>query len=195
MSYFLGIDPGITGAIALLNETELIDVQDLPTMPVGQGTGRVKNQINAAAFAVLIRELLAKSSLRVINDYPGPLTEGQPHDNFGNGHVERQTPMVFIEKVGAMPDQGIAGAFSLGDTVGCLRGVVTALGLPIHWVTPQSWKKFYKLPKEKDVARSVAINLYPKAPLNLKKHHNRAEAILIARYGATHDKATGEQPF
>jgi crossover junction endodeoxyribonuclease RuvC len=169
--HYIGIDPGITGAICLLNETELIDVQDLPTMPVGQGTGRVKNQINAAGFAELARMLVAKC---------------EPPDC---------GVIVFIEKVGAMPDQGIAGAFSLGDTVGCLRGVVTALGLPIHWVTPQSWKKFYKLPKEKDVARSVAINLYPKAPLNLKKHHNRAEAILIARYGATHDKAQGEQPF
>jgi crossover junction endodeoxyribonuclease RuvC len=182
MSYFLGIDPGITGAIALLYETELIDVQDLPTMPVGQGTGRVKNQINAAAFAVAIR---------------GLLEQVPTHHLVTDEAVDRHhlLPMVFVEKVGAMPDQGIAGAFSLGDTVGCLRGVVTALGLPIQWVTPQSWKKFYKLPKEKDVARSVAINLYPKAPLHLKKHHNRSEAILIARYGATHDKATGEQPF
>jgi crossover junction endodeoxyribonuclease RuvC len=170
--HYIGIDPGLTGAIALLNETELIDVQDLPTMPVGQGTGRVKNQINAAGFAKLACILVEKF---------------EPPDF---------RVAMFIEKVGAMPDQGIAGAFSLGDTVGCLRGVCATLGMPIHWVTPQSWKKFYKLPsKEKDVARSVAINLYPKAPLNLNKHHNRAEAILIARYGATHDKAQGEQPF
>ncbi len=156
----LGIDPGLSGAIALLNERELIEVIDLPTMPVGKGEGRVKNQINAAAFAQSLNALLVRVE---------PQNDGEP--------------TVYIEKVGAMPDQGIAGAFSLGDTVGCLRGVVTALGLPIQWVTPQSWKKHYKLPKEKDVARSVAINLYPGAPLNLKKHHNRAEAILIALYG------------
>src|SRR6266850_202787 len=151
MSFFFGVDVGLTGAIALLNERELIEVADLPTMPVGQGTGRVKNQINAAGFSVLLLELLKKRE------------------------VEDRETIVFIEKVGAMPDQGIAGAFSLGDSVGSVRGVVTALGLPIQWVTPQSWKKHYKLPKEKDVARSVAINLYPGAPLHLKKHHNRAE--------------------
>jgi crossover junction endodeoxyribonuclease RuvC len=166
MMHYIGIDPGLTGAIALLNETELIDVQDLPTMPVGQGTGRVKNQINAAAFHGILLNLLAKVE---------PQEDG--------------TPTVFIEKVGAMPDQGIAGAFSLGDTVGCLRGVVVACNLPIQWVTPQSWKKHFRLPREKDVARSVAINLWPRAPLHLKKHHGRAEAGLIALYGRNRERA------
>jgi hypothetical protein len=168
--FYLGVDVGLTGAIALLNERELIEVADLPTMPVGQGTGRVKNQINAAGFSELLRSLLSK--------------------------IEHAPAMVYIEKVGAMPDQGIAGAFSLGDSAGSIRGVVTALELPIQWVTPQSWKKHYKLPKEKDVARSVAINLYPGAPLHLKKHHNRAEAILIGLYGRSlSNAAEGERPF
>jgi hypothetical protein len=167
--FYIGIDPGLTGAIALLNERELVYVVDLPTMPVGQGTGRVKNQINAAGLVHSLREMLMKS----------------------------ESPrLVFIEKQGVMPDQGIAGAFSLGDTVGCIRGVSVALSLPIEWVTPQSWKKHYKLPKEKDVARSVAINLYPGAPLHLKKHHNRAESILIALYGRSlNNAAEGERPF
>jgi crossover junction endodeoxyribonuclease RuvC len=169
--YYLGIDPGLTGAIALLNERELVEVIDLPTMPVGKGEGRVKNQINAAAFAESVRGLLSKFDTRL-----EPVT-------------------VFIEKAFVMPDQGIAGAFSFGDTVGCIRGVVVTLGLPIEWVTPQSWKKFFKLPKEKDVARSVAINLYPKAPLNLKKHHNRAESILIALWGRNHDRIEGDKPI
>jgi crossover junction endodeoxyribonuclease RuvC len=170
--FYLGVDVGLTGAIALLNERELIEVADLPTMPVGQGTGRVKNQINAAGFSVLLLGLLKKRE------------------------AEDRETVVFIEKVGAMPDQGIAGAFSLGDSVGSIRGVVTALGLPIQWVTPQSWKKFYRLPKDKDVARSVAINLYPQAPLHLKKHHNRAEAILIGLYGRSlNNAAEGERPF
>lgn len=165
--HYIGIDPGLTGAIALLNDKALVAVNDLPTMPVGKGEGRVKNQINAAAFHQLLLGMLAQVE---------PQEDGKP--------------TVFIEKVSSMPDQGIAGAFSLGDTVGTLRGVTVACALPIEWITPQAWKKHYRLPKEKDVARSIAINLYPGAPLNLKKHHNRAEAILIALYGRNLANAT-----
>ena len=167
--YYLGIDPGLTGAAALMNENQLVEVIDLPVMTVGKGEGRVKNQINAAALAMELRRLVV---------VPGALT-------------------VAIEKVGAMPDQGIAGVFSFGDTVGCIRGVVATLGYPIEWVTPQQWKKHFKIPREKDVARSVAINLFPGAPLTRKKDHNRAEAMLLARYAwhMANLPPAGDRPF
>lgn len=170
MSIHIGIDPGLTGAVAVLDNGTFRRVEDLPIMPLGKGQGRVKNQINAAGLSALLCELA--------DDVPD------------------EQCCVVMEKVSSMPDQGIAGAFSLGHTLGVITGVVAALGFRLELVTPQSWKKHYKLPAEKDVARMKAIQLYPAAPLALKKHHNRADAILIGRYGWQMDNAAQhKEPF
>ena len=58
-----------------------------------------------------------------------------------------------------------------------------ACGFPLHVVRPQDWKRYFSLPKEKEHARALAISYYPQAPLARVKDHNRAEALLIARYG------------
>src|SRR3990167_3121570 len=94
-----------------------------------------------------------------------------------------------------MPKRGVASMMSLGDTVGAIRGVIAARGLPIEWITPKDWKKHFGLkapPEEndakrsamiKELARARAIQLYPEVDFHRKKDHNRAEAALIARYG------------
>ena len=59
-------------------------------------------------------------------------------------------------------------------------------GLVEH-LPPGIWKKAMGLSAKtkdaKDMARTMAQRMYPSADLHLKKHHNRAESILIARYG------------
>jgi crossover junction endodeoxyribonuclease RuvC len=77
----------------------------------------------------------------------------------------------------------VAGVFSLGDTVGCIRGVVATKGYPLELITPQSWKKRFGLSADKEQAQAKAIELYPQPPLSRVKDHGRAEAILIARHG------------
>lgn len=90
---------------------------------------------------------------------------------------------VVIEKVGAMPGQGVSSMFNFGMGFGVLQGVAAGRGFPIHLVTPQSWKKHFSLiGKDKDNARTVAQQLYPDAPLGRKKDVGRADAILIARF-------------
>ena len=155
-SLVIGIDPGLSGAMAMLGTRGLLAVVDLPVVAKGSGAGRVKNEINPAALSQLLRDWVA-------------------------GHAD--DVLVVIERVSAMPDQGVAGVFSLGDTLGSIRGVVATRGYPVAWVTPQRWKKHYGLPADKELARARAIQLYPDADLPRKKDHNRAEAILIARYG------------
>lgn len=157
----IGIDPGLSGAMALMGAAGLLAVHDIPVMAKGKGAGKVKNEINAAGLNVLLKE-------------------------WANGSAD--DVLVVIERVSSMPGQGVASMMSLGDTVGCIRGVVAARGYPVHWVTPQSWKKHFGLVAGKDVdgkelARAKAIQAYPEADLARKKDHNRAEAILIARYG------------
>ena len=90
-----------------------------------------------------------------------------------------------IERVHSMPKQGVASAFTFGAAYGMLIGLSCSNSLPIAYVTPQKWKSHFRLAgrnKEHSVQR--AIQIYPGAAdfLTLKKHHGRADAILLARY-------------
>lgn len=89
---------------------------------------------------------------------------------------------VILEKVGAMPGQGVSSMFSFGDSYGCCRTVVASLNLRTTLISPAAWKRHFKLDKDKESSRALAIRLFPEAPLNLKKHADRAEALLMARY-------------
>lgn len=150
----IGIDPGLTGAIAWILPAET-HVDDMPTMPAGV-LGTVKNQVNPAALAKMLRDIT-------------------------HGH-DRNDVMVVTEKIDGYIDNK-AAIFSMGNSFGCVRGVVAALGLPLEIVRPQDWKKHYGLKKEKELARQRAIELYPDQPLTRVADHNRAEALLLARYG------------
>jgi len=96
-------------------------------------------------------------------------------------------PLVFLEKVGAMPKNGSVAMFTFGHSAGVVDGVCSALGLPITLVTPQAWKKHCGLiGSEKDASRSRCVQLYPTvADLHKKgKGQAIADALLIAKYGA-----------
>lgn len=168
----ISIDLGLTGAIAAVDRNGLADLRDLPTML--KSGGAVKSQVNAAALADLLLELIS-------------------------GHDKNEI-MVILEGVRAMPSQGSASTFSLGHTAGICEGVVSTLRLPHKMIAPAMWKNHFGIRAEKtekgdtsgkarakeaakEAARTMAQRLYPNAPLARKKDHNRAEAILIARYG------------
>lgn len=92
---------------------------------------------------------------------------------------------VFIERVSAMPGQGVTSMFSFGHSCGVVEGVVAGLFFPITMVEPQKWKKAAGVSgKNKDAARTRAIQLWPAIPdLNQKgKGQALADALLIARY-------------
>ena len=155
----IGIDPGITGAIAAIFDNGGYQVLDIPVMANGKGKSKVKNHVNAAGVLDILKSI---------------------------GHAT-----VYIERVSARPMrdknnkpvQGSASTFSLGDTFGCLRGVCAAAGYPVEFITPQSWKRHFRLSSDKEQVRARAIELFPSAPLGRKRDHNRAEALLIAKYG------------
>lgn len=95
-----------------------------------------------------------------------------------------------IEKVGAMPKQGVSSVFTFGTAYGVCIGVCGGAGVPLAYATPAKWKAHFRLlNKPKDMAREVAIRLFPEAAphLNLKKHHGRADALLLARYALDMD--------
>jgi crossover junction endodeoxyribonuclease RuvC len=94
--------------------------------------------------------------------------------------------LVIIERVGAMPKQGVSSTFRFGKSYGVAIGVVAALKIPVHFVAAGVWKRHFNLPADKEAARARALQLWPgRAELfSRRRDHNRAEAALLARYGA-----------
>ena len=101
-------------------------------------------------------------------------------------HGGARATNVLMEQVAAMPGQGVSSTFNFGEAVGIVKGVLGALRLPIRMVIPQRWKKRAGITgKDKDTARTLAIQMYPEVAgeLTRKKDVGRADAILIARFG------------
>ena len=91
---------------------------------------------------------------------------------------------IVIEQVGCMPGQGIVSTSKFMRATGCIEAVASLLLYPVHFVTPQVWKKHWGLIKApKAASLAMARAAWPAAPLKLVKHHGRAEALLMAAYG------------
>ena len=91
-----------------------------------------------------------------------------------------------LEAVSAMPGQGVSSTFHFGESVGVVLGVLGALQIPVRMVTPAKWKKAAGLlGRDKDAARTLAIQLHPEVADQLarKKDTGRADAVGIARFG------------
>ena len=149
-----GIDPGVSGAISVLENKKVIEVFDMPTMIDGK---KNKKQVNGSQVTNIIKERL---------------------------DVNKEI-VVVVEHVNAMPGQGVTSMFNFGQSFGVIKGVCSALSLPIYFVRPTKWKKHFNLIKtNKDASRTKAIEMYPEISnkLHRKKDSNKADAILIARY-------------
>jgi len=89
-----------------------------------------------------------------------------------------------LEAVHAMPKQGVSSTFSFGCNLGQWMGLLAALSIPYMMPRPQQWKKgLIKKADGKDpktASLTVARRMFPDAELNLKKHHGRADALLLA---------------
>lgn len=91
-----------------------------------------------------------------------------------------------LEQVHSMPKQGVASVWSFAMGYGVIQGVLVARGTATHLVSPQRWKKHFRLTSDKELSRALALRLWPRRDdlFSLKKNEARAEAALIARYGA-----------
>lgn len=88
-----------------------------------------------------------------------------------------------IERVSAMPKQGVASSFAFGCGFGSILGVLQTMHIPLALVTPSVWKQSYGLSKDKHASLHKARLMFPTAELHLAKHEGRAEALLIADWG------------
>ena len=92
-----------------------------------------------------------------------------------------------VEKVGAMPHQGVTSSFNFGKSAGFVEGVLNALGIPYQLIPPQRWKKEFTLNSDKQRSVEVCERLFPNASLlptaRCKvKSDGMAEALLMAEY-------------
>lgn len=102
----------------------------------------------------------------------------------------------YVEKVSAMPKQGVTSMFNFGFSTGALHGIIATLGIPRYLVTPQAWKKLVlsNTKKDKEAAIDYCRRSYPDVSLlatekSRKPHSGMADALCIARYALlTHDK-------
>ena len=96
-----------------------------------------------------------------------------------------------LEKVNAMPGQGVVSMFNFGQNYGFIQGVLRAYRIPYELVPPQKWKKEFSVTSDKNTSIEVCKRLFPtvnlKATDRCKKDHDGiAEALLIAEYGRRH---------
>lgn len=158
---FIGIDPGLTGACAIVGHNGVHAVFDLPTMDI-PGVGPkalVKRKLDGKAFAALLLKHC-------------PAGEGKP--------------TAVLEAVGTMggANNAVQTQGSLLRTLGAIETVLECLNFPLQYVQPQKWKKSYGIGSDKAKSLDAARRLYPDAAAELKrvKDHNRAESILLAHW-------------
>ncbi len=152
----IGIDPGLSGSICFMKEGKILDVIEMPTMTDGK---KNKKQVNGSQ---IYNEILKK-----VNE------------------IKNSEVRVVIEQVSAMPGQGVTSMFNFGQSFGILKGICSAMQLPVYFIRPARWKKYFNLiNSEKDASRTKAIEIFPyySAQLSRKKDSNKADAILIASF-------------
>ena len=154
--FIIGIDPGITGSICFFQDGKIVDVVEMPTMTEGK---KNKKQVNGSQIFNEISEKIKK--------------------------LDKKEIKVVIEQVSAMPGQGVTSMFNFGQSFGILKGICSAMQLPMYFVRPAKWKKYFNLiNSEKDASRTRAIEVFPyfSGQLSRKKDSNKADAILIESF-------------
>jgi len=152
----IGIDPGLSGSICFFENGKILDVVEMPTMTEGK---KNKRQVNGAQ---IYNEILKRIEKK-----------------------EKHNIRIIIEQVSAMPGQGVTSMFNFGQSFGILKGICSAMQLPMFFVRPAKWKKYFGLiNSEKDASRTRAIEMFPyfSSHLSKKKDSNKADAILIASF-------------
>ena len=136
----IGIDPGISGSICFFKDGRILEVIEMPVMTEGK---KNKKQVNGA---------------QIYNEFLKRINKKEDEIR------------VVIEQVSAMPGQGVTSMFNFGQSFGILKGICSAMQLPMFFVRPAKWKKYFNLiNSQKDASRSRAIEIFPYFSTQLSK--------------------------
>lgn len=119
--------------------------------------------------------------------YTDPYSDKALIDLCSSASNHGQNVVCCLEKVGAMPGQGVVSMFSFGQSVGYIKGVLESFRIPYQEISPQKWKKEFGLSSDKAVSAEVCRKLFPDisllaTPRCKKPHDGMAEALLMAEY-------------
>ena len=150
----IGIDPGLKGAIAVLQDNKVKEIFDVPVMPEGK---KNKRQLNSAQLVKLLKDIISDNEEIAVVVENVSAMPGQGVTSMFN----------FGQTFGAI--KGICAA--LGLPIFFVR--------PAKWK-----KHFDLINSSKDASRTKAIEMYPSLSdqLSKKKDVNKSDAILIARF-------------
>lgn len=166
----LGIDPGLTGAVAVLQLSPQLKVIDVIDIVANFDKKEVmkKGKKTTKKVVTLNREKTAKSLIAMVKKY---------------------RPVVgYIEKVHAFPEQGVSSTFKFGHTTGFIEGVLIGAGISLIGVSPALWRPMgIGVGEDKDAAIGKALTTFYGSDrfLTKKSHHNRAEAMFIGYIGTS----------
>lgn len=156
--YIIGIDPGFTGAVAVLDTATMkcVAVEDIPVyrkVSKFRKSGEMSH-VDVHKLAMIIDAFSSKTAIAV------------------------------IEEVGAMPRQGLSSTFRFGYAAGECHGVLAANYIPTIPIKPSVWKPALGLSGDKQNSIDMARKHFVKSDrfFRFKKHHDRAEAALMAFY-------------
>ena len=143
MKTYIGIDPGKSGAMALIHADGYVEVIPFDAVQYSLTLARACNELHPIICCV--------------------------------------------EKVGAMPGQGVVSMFNFGHNLGMIEGLLRAYGISYQMVPPQTWKKEFSLSSDKAKSIEVCQKLFPNVSLlaterSRKPNDGMAEALLMAEY-------------
>ena len=170
----LGIDPGFTGALAVIDPTRrrILELHDMPLMAP-------------------IKSAFTKAEKRRAVDLPKLASIIQ------SAILVHGVAVSVVEDVGAMPGQGTVSMFRFGFYSGAIHGILAALNIRIVLQKPAVWKARMNLSRDKQLSIALAKKLFPHDShyFQLKGHDGRAEACLLALslIGGGHEKGKYEQ--
>lgn len=180
----LGIDPGVTGAWSIIRlkhgeVPELLAVGDLPTRAIKM-TKRTALRLDVRKTRDLLEAVLSSDV------WPDKTFVSETYVSEGNGETAPSIDRVVVERLTGGPGITSTTAFSLGWTGAVLDTVLTLLDRGDYiQASPSAWKRALLVPADKAQAKKRATGLFghdkgwPR-----EKDHNRAEAALLALYGA-----------
>jgi crossover junction endodeoxyribonuclease RuvC len=152
LTVYIGVDPGLNGAVAILMD-DILMVHDMPTVEVVRN-GKTKREMSAGLLHGLIEQIAFHQKVAI------------------------------LERVGAMPGQGVTSVFSFGRSVGIVEGVLAAHEVAMTIVTPQAWQKAMDVRGGKDASRARAMEVFPAYATMFKRKMDdgRADAALMAAF-------------
>lgn len=152
MTRYVGIDPGKSGAVAVLDGYgEIVWVEDMPV---------IGGQVSGTVLGGMLADLAAESGVGLL----------------------AIDVVAVVERVASYPKQGVVSAFDFGKSYGIVLGVLAALQVRMTDVPPNRWKRAMRLTSDKGLCRRRAIERWPRQAETFKrvKDDGRAEACLLA---------------